>query len=291
VISGQTPRIQSADSYQACSEPAPVTSVAKRLRRGLALVLHLVQAAAVAPLFSRWSTQRQDRYLQTWAQGVLRILGVQVVRSGSVPSPTGLMVCNHVSWLDIFVIQAALPGVRFVAKSDVRQWPLIGWLAARAGTVFLQRERPRDAVRVNADIANRLRHNQPTVVFAQGTSTHAHQPLQFFAALFQSAIDADTAVQPLALGFTGPHGQHLDAVTYTLEVSLAQSLRQVLAEPVIQAHVAWLPSLPVQGQNRRELAAQAQSVIGGHLARFTPAPATTGTSHSGTVDGPRGDVT
>jgi 1-acyl-sn-glycerol-3-phosphate acyltransferase len=150
---------------------------------------------------------------------------------------TALYVSNHVSWLDILAVQAAAPVV-FVSKSEVKSWPVLGWLVAMAGTCFIDRSR-RSALRsVHQALTQHLQAGQSVCIFPEGTTTDGSQVLPFHGGLLQAAIDAGVAVQPVRLDYSHT------AAAYVDEVSLLGSVRAVLLAPRLHVRVHLLTALP-----------------------------------------------
>ena len=133
------------------------------------------------------------------------------------------------SWLDIFVINAAYPAA-FISKAEVRDWPLIGWLAAKNETVFLRRGSRGHARIVNAEIASLLGRGRQVALFPEGTTTDGSHVHPFHAALLQPAIDAGAPIQPLALCYRLPDGSFTRAPAYDGDVSLLDCLKAIVAE-------------------------------------------------------------
>ncbi len=139
--------------------------------------------------------------MQAWARRMLEVLGIALQVRGQPPlrGPM-LLVANHISWLDILVLHAARH-CRFVSKADVKRWPLIGALATGAGTLYIERESRRDAMRVVHHMAASLRSGDIVAVFPEGTTSDGMTLLPFHANLVQAAISAQAPVQPVALQF------------------------------------------------------------------------------------------
>ena len=162
--------------------------------------------------FPQLNPQQREARVQVWASQLLRIWDIELeVRGQPVLLGPALMVCNHISWLDILVIHAARH-CRFVSKSELREWPLIGTLATGAGTLYIQRENRKDAMRMVKEMAASLKEGDVLAVFPEGTTGDGLDLLPFHANLIQSAIEADAPIQPLAL-------QYIDAVSN--EISMA----------------------------------------------------------------------
>ena len=123
--------------------------------------------------------------------------GVELSLDGDAPS-RGLIVSNHLSYLDILVFSAVLPCV-FVSKAEVSDWPIIGRFAAQAGTIFVRREKRGDGFRAGAGIADRLHNGVCVVLFPEGTTTNGEQILRFHSTMLQPAIDAGEVITPCAI--------------------------------------------------------------------------------------------
>jgi len=230
---------------------------------------HLAYGLCVATLlYPLLSPASRRRLQQRWSRRLLAILGVRLEVSGAA-ALHGLLVANHISWLDVFVISSIAPAT-FVCKSEVRRWPLIGLLCARTGTVFLERGSRSAARQVNRTLAGKLRNGEPVVVFPEGTTSAGASLLAFRAALLQSAIDAETHVQPLALRYRDGQGMTAVAAAYCGETSFWQSLRAIASAPEITASIDILEKLPSAAQTRRNLCEQAHAVIGSRLIQSAP---------------------
>lgn len=236
------------------------------IRVGLHLGCGLATAAMVYPVVGH---PAQLRLKQRWSRQLLGILGVRLHGDAALPPGPALLVANHVSWLDIFVINAVAPAV-FVCKADVRDWPLIGWLCARTETVFMSRGSRSAAKQASEIVARCLRQGRQVALFPEGTTSDGSGLLPFRTALMQGAIDADSRVQPLALRYLDGNGQTSSAPTYCGDTTLLQSLRRIAAAPSLKARLEVLPSLDSRGTGRRALASQAATAIGqalGHPLR------------------------
>jgi 1-acyl-sn-glycerol-3-phosphate acyltransferase len=167
---------------------------------GLLLVgLHLLYGALqVALLFPLAGASRRQRLRRRWSQGLLGVLGIRIEVAAGIASGLegGLLVANHISFVDIFLINALLPS-SFVAKGDVARWPLIGWLARRNGTVFIERGNRKAAQQAREHLLAALGKGQRLAIFPEGTTTAGDRVLPFHGALFQAAIDAATLIDCL----------------------------------------------------------------------------------------------
>lgn len=230
--------------------------VAAHLLRGLltcALVFPFADADVRRGHVKRWSAR-----LLVLCRVEVRILHER----GAPDAPRALIVSNHVSWLDIFVINAMHP-CRFVAKSDIRDWPLIGWLCEKAGTIFIARGRMRDVRRIYQDLVASLRAGEHVAFFPEGTTAAQGALLPFHANLFEAAIEARVPVQPYALRYLDAQGRLHPAADFVGDMTFAQSMHAILnAEPMI-AELTLLPPIPVADHvaHRRDLADAAYAAI------------------------------
>lgn len=232
-------------------------------RVGLHLGYGMATAALVYPLIGR---PAQLKLKQRWSRQLLGMLGVRLqAEAAPLPSPT-LLVANHISWLDIYVINALAPAA-FVCKADVRDWPLIGWLCERTETVFMPRGSRRGAREASGIVAARLRQGWQVAVFPEGTTSDGSEVLPFHGALLQGAVDAGCRVQPLALRYTDGEGRPSAAAAYCGDTSLLESLRRIAAAPRLHVRLDVLPPLDGRDAERRELAATAWRAIRNSLNR------------------------
>lgn len=224
--------------------------------------MHLLGAVLITALVFPFLSpaRRQDRR-QAWSADLLKILGVRLSADAPYVGPGSLIVSNHVSWLDIFVINALFPSA-FVSKAEVRDWPLAGWLAARHETVFLRRGSRGHARLVNGEIATLLNHGRHVTVFPEGTTTDGSQVLGFHGALLQAAVDTGAPLQPLAIAYRRPDGSFTRAPAYDDDVSLLACLKAIVAEPAILARIRVAPALSAASTpDRKTLARLARDSI------------------------------
>lgn len=221
-----------------------------------------MQGAATIALVYPFCPAHLHRSLrQRWSRRLLGIVGMEVSLEGHAVAPGALLVSNHVSWLDIYAINTLAPSA-FVSKAEVRQWPLIGWLAARSETVFLRRGSRGHAKVVNGEIAALLNAGRNVAIFPEGTTTDGSHVLPFHAALLQAAIEAGRAVQPVALSYHTPDGRHTTAPAYDGELSMGQCLTNILSHRrlVVRVHAAAAMSTDAN-TNRRDLAHSVRDTI------------------------------
>lgn len=209
-----------------------------RLMRGL---VHVVAGFwLIYVRFPQLQPSHREAAVQAWAQRMLALWGIRLEVVGEPPhSGPVLVVANHISWLDILVLHAARY-CRFVSKSDVKHWPLIGALAKGSGTLFIERASRRDAMRVVHHMADALRAGEVVAVFPEGTTSDGIHLLPFHANLIQAAISAEAPVVPVALRFVDTlSGQTSLAPCYIGDDTLVASLWRTLRTPSITAIVSY----------------------------------------------------
>ncbi|WP_018412587.1 lysophospholipid acyltransferase family protein [Methyloversatilis thermotolerans] len=227
------------------------------------LAAHLAAGCTrVALLYPLVSERTQRKMRARWSRQLLEVLGIELRARGALPRPGRLLVSNHISWIDVFAINAISP-LSFVCKDDVRGWPVIGWLVARNHTVFIRRSSRSSAAEVRDRLVHALARGNSVMVFPEGTTSDGRDVLPFRAALFQSAIDAGRAVKPVRLRYVDHRGEHSEVAPYIDEVNFWQSVCMIARAPRTVAEVELLPELPSHGLHRQDLAALAHARICG----------------------------
>jgi len=247
----------------ASTTPAMQTGVSRwracwRLARAVLHALHGGLICAVVFPFLDEAARR--RRVGWWSRRMLAVLGIRLECAGTLQPAPLLLLANHVSWLDILAIDAWQP-VRFVSKADARKWPLLGFMIACGGTLFIERERKRDALRVVHQIAEALRGGACIAVFPEGTTGEGPVLLPFHANLLQAAISTGTPMQPVALRHADAGAVFSAAPLYLGETSLVSSVWQVACADALVAHVTALEPMPADAGDRRTLAQAAQERI------------------------------
>ena len=228
----------------------------------------------ITALFPRWPQQRRDATVQAWSLRMLHVLGIALRVQGQPPvrGPV-LLVANHLSWLDIVVMNAARH-CRFVSKSDVKHWPVVGTLATGGGTLYIEREKRRDAMRVVHHMAESLKAGEVVAVFPEGTTGDGRELLPFHANLVQAAISAQAPVQPVGLRFLDQaSGQDSAGPLYLGDDTLVGSLWRTLAGPPFVAYVRFGEPQVAAGRDRRKWANDLQAAVDALRTSVTPAQA------------------
>ncbi|MFC3348741.1 lysophospholipid acyltransferase family protein [Streptomyces echinoruber] len=262
-----------------CVAPArSALAVPRAVLRLTAVALVLLAGIALAPLGGRIPAGAVRR----WCRALVRAVGVRVRVSGAAASTGGLLlVANHISWLDVPLLAAVRPA-RMLAKSEIRDWPVAGRLAARAGTLFLHRDRLRTLPGTVARIADALRAGAAVAAFPEGSTWCGRAQGPFRRAVFQAALDAGAAVQPVRIRYRLADGTPATAPAFVGEDTFLASVWRVACARGLVAEGEVLPVLPPGSRPDRRLLARAaqpgrtgepDSVAGALVARHRITPA------------------
>lgn len=228
------------------------------------VILHLARGAGtLALVFPLIGADRRRRAVKRWADGVLDIFGLTLKVEGPTPLKSKgplLLVGNHVSWVDIYAF-LSVAEIRFVAKSEVRSWPLIGWFASSLGTIFVERERPRDAIRVGGEVRTALDNREIVCIFPEGTTTDGSVVLPFSSVLLGAAAVKDVPVQPVSIAYRTPDGQHCTRAAFTGDATLVGSLWELAGGGASIVELKFLDPIDPAGHDRRTLARLAEDQV------------------------------
>ncbi|WP_159674515.1 1-acyl-sn-glycerol-3-phosphate acyltransferase [Andreprevotia sp. IGB-42] len=211
--------------------------------------------ATVAWRFPGLDQAGRVAHIQRWSTQLTRILGISVRVQGVVPGvypANHLLISNHISWLDIFVLNAVTVS-RFVAKAEIRNWPVVGRLCLGTGTLFIERERKRDTARVGQDMLAALQAGHCLAVFPEGTTSDGQAVLPFRSSLLQAAVDGNTTLQPVYLRYCNAQGQRCGLAAYIDDISIGRSLWRILGNRGLTVEINFLSPLSPEQQDRRSL--------------------------------------
>jgi len=252
-------------SFLPLGEPddrARATPLVLRVLRCAMLFAHLIYVWLVSVAIVPWVGETSRRSLiRAWSRQMLGILGIKVeLRGRASDGAAALIVANHISWTDMYVLNAVLP-CRFVAKSEVARWPIVGTIAKQTRALFIVRGHRRDAMRVKNRVAHALRAGDTVGLFPEGTTGDGTTLKRFYPAIMQGAIDARVDVQPVALRYLDSARRVNRDVAYADDVTLPQSIVSILRHRVIYVEVALLDPISSDNATRREVARRARSEI------------------------------
>lgn len=241
------------------------------LARFLRVVLHLAWGTLLAAVVFPFATQaRREAIIERWSRKLLACLNVRLTVMGAPAARSGVVfVANHISWLDVWLLHSQR-ACRFVAKAEVAHWPLIGWLAKKAGTLFIRREQRHHTAAINREITVALAQGACIALFPESTTSDGRQLRRFHPSLLQPAADLGAPVIPVALRYVDDAGRPDTTPAYIDQMTLMESLRRVLAAREIRAELRFLPAIATRGRSRREIARAAQAAIAAALSLPDP---------------------
>lgn len=247
------------------SADTPLRAGLRRLWRLPAVLLWIGCGLALSLAMALWQrvsqqplNARRQQLASWWMRGLIGILPLRVCGHGQLHTGTRLLVSNHVSWLDIVIIGAHAP-VHFLSKAEVRDWPLIGWLASAAGTLFIQRGQASGSA-LQQQLTGALQQGRSLVIFAEGTTTAGNQVRTFHGRLLSCAIESATPIQPVALAYQR-HGERDTTAPFIDDDEFSAHLFRLLGSPRIDVQLHFLDDLQPGSGSRNQLARSAQSAV------------------------------
>lgn len=244
----------------------------------------LFLAAVILPV-SAPATRR--KLIHWWCRRLLACFNLQVSTSGQLPTSNTqgvLFVANHISWSDIHAINSIIP-VRFVAKVEIKTWPVFGYLVRQSGTLFINRLRQRDAARVVHLCSHALQFKDNLCVFPEGTTTEGYSVLPFKSSLIQAAISADSWVVPIAIHYPLPTGGINVAAAYAGDTSIIESMHAFIKMRAPSVHLHFCAPIRAAHYQRQALAQLAHQHISAALAAVQ-SPSATHSSHASVISAP-----
>lgn len=228
------------------------------------IILALLTVALAMPLLTPWPRARR-RAVECFCTSLCAILGLRIDVRGRPGAGPRLILANHVSWLDVCLLfRGDCPGFApsFVAKSEVRGWPLIGGLAGLLRTCFIERGNAFACYRSLPDVQARIRSG-PLVIFPEGTTTLGDDVAPFRAMLLEAAVREGVTVQPVLIAYRDQGGTASRAAAFIDDDSLVGSIGRLMREQSTRVTVHWLPELPAG--DRRSLGTRGRQAIRGAL--------------------------
>ncbi len=227
-------------------------------------IVHTVTGLIVASSVLPWlSDARKRGIIKWWCGGLLRALHIRVNTFGVLPpaNTQGVMfVANHVSWADIHALNSLVP-LRFVAKSDIREWPVFGYLVAKANTLFIDRSKKQQAGRIVETVSNSLKAGDNLCYFPEGTTSDGTHMLPFKSSVLQAAINANTQIWPVAIRYVNADGSINTEMAYEGDTSLIESMWRIISQKNSVVELYFLEPIQSVGYNRREITDKAFQAI------------------------------
>jgi 1-acyl-sn-glycerol-3-phosphate acyltransferase len=230
----------------------------------------LFGAMLIALVFPFLTAERKNVLIRVWSRQLVRLLGIHInynisaIATARQVDTHGLVVSNHISLIDIFVINAVMP-CGFVSKAEVASWPLIGWMSRQTGTVYIERGNRRAAQRTREHMVSALAGGQRLAMFPEGTTSDGDHVLPFHGALLQSAVDAEAPVHALSLQYLSNDGRPSQAPAYIDDMTVLDCLLATLRTGSLSAHLTHVATFAAPHQDRRHLAHRAHQVIAAKL--------------------------
>jgi len=220
-------------------------------------VIHAARAALTLRfLYPRASPERRRALMQRWCAKLLAILNIQVQVEGDPPSRgehAAMIAANHVSFVDIMLISSVCP-TRFVAKSEIRAWPLAGWIADRAGTLFIRRDQMRDMARIDARVREVMGEGDCVGLFPEGITTEGDELRKFHSSLFEPAVANSAHVHPVAIRYEHPDGTLCREMSFIGDRTFGESIALILHQRRVRARLMFAPTVETAGASRRDVA-------------------------------------
>lgn len=240
----------------------PGVSLPTRLARMGRASLHVLRGLRITTfVFPQATPARRRALVRQWSRRLLHILGVRVRLQGSFPAHGNLLlVANHISWLDIFLILSRRHA-SFVAKAELAAWPFAGRLMRDVGTIFVARDRRRDTRRVNDRASQALASGDVVAVFPEGTTSDGSAVLRFHPSLLQPIVDSKGQVVPLAIRYREGETAPSPTPAYVGEDSFIASMWRICGARSLVAEIRVCETLPAAGATRRSLATGAEASI------------------------------
>jgi 1-acyl-sn-glycerol-3-phosphate acyltransferase len=222
-----------------------------------------VAALLLRVVYPRISFERRRAVIRWWSRKLLRILNVRTRVEGEAPAATergAMIAANHVSWLDIFLVSSVRP-TRFIAKSEIRDWPIAGWIADKAGTLFIRRDQWRDTARINAKVRAALAEGDCVGLFPEGITTEGDRLLKFHSSLFEPAVANHAHVHPAAIRYESADGTLCREMSFFGERSFMESLALIIGQRSVTACVSFAAPVETEGATRREVTKAAEARV------------------------------
>ena len=202
----------------------------------------------------------QSRITRWWHRGIAKSLGIPIRIYGTPRTKGTLFVSNHISTFDIPALGSVLP-VRFLSKIEVKSWPLMGWLATRAGTLYIERGGREAAARTNEIMAEALSLNHNVVLFAEGTTTDGNIK-KFHSRLMQSAVDSAAYIQPVAIRYPDPGGGKVHPAALHIDnMSFSDSGKRMLTAKQLEVEIHFGEAVSAENRSRDELARYTETEV------------------------------
>jgi len=231
---------------------------------GRIIFLSLIMFAGIfmAVLFLRHTMSPSGfsaRITRHWHRQVCRVFNIDIKVTGSLPKEPMLIVANHISWLDITTTGTVI-SARYLSKYEVVGWPVIGWLAKKAGTLFIKKGTKASTTQSLEQMTDALNSGDHVVLFPEGKTTDGEKVRKFHARLFQCAVDSEKKIQPVVIRYPHETGVHPKA-PFIDDITLYESAIGLLGEPHLKVELHFLEPVTSENKTRSELAKECETLI------------------------------
>ncbi|PCI57562.1 MAG: 1-acyl-sn-glycerol-3-phosphate acyltransferase [Methylophilaceae bacterium] len=227
----------------------------------------LLGMVIVATIWAFAKNKSRIKLTRWWCKRLLDHLNFQIDTYGKLPDDKlskTMFIANHVSWTDIHALNSIIP-LQFIAKSDINNWPIFGYLARKSGTIFINRRSRKDTARIVETTAQHLIMGGNVGFFPEGTTTDGTCLAHFKSSIVQAAINANAPLHPVAIRYPLPNGGVNTQIAYAGDTSFGESMMNILKQknPVVELH--FLAQIDVQSEHRRALSQTAFEAISSQL--------------------------
>jgi 1-acyl-sn-glycerol-3-phosphate acyltransferase len=223
-------------------------------------------ASMILPLTT---TATRTKLIRWWCGHLIAVFNIRVIRSGYIPAPDANMrnvmfVANHISWSDIHALNSVMP-MKFIAKSEIKGWPIFGYLA-KSNALFIDRAKRHEAANTVKTLTDSLKAGSTVCLFPEGTTTLGNEVKPFKSSLIQAAIQAESTLYPVAIYYPHPNGGSNTKMAYANDISLMESMQNVLSQraPIVELRFLapiHINKLSAGEKDRRVLTARLQALI------------------------------
>jgi len=262
--------LQSLNTHSINTGLIPTNKITRYYRIGRIFthtIAGVIIASSVLPLASK---PLKLRIIKWWCTSLLAAFNIRVISHGHIPQAheslkTTMFVANHISWTDIHALNSIVT-LRFIAKSEIRSWPVFGYLTSKANALFIDRAKRQDAARIVNTAAQSLESGDNLCFFPEGTTTDGTEIKHFKSSLIQAAIQANATIYPVAIHYPNPNGSTNTGVAYAGETTMRESMLQILSQkhPVVELHFLApiiIAELAEQDKDRRVLTQHIEYLI------------------------------
>ena len=220
--------------------------------RFVSALIYSLACITMVLVYLQWvKPEKKVGIIRAWSRAFIKIVGIDLKCEGEIYPEHCLLLANHVSFLDIFALDSQKPG-RFIAKSEIANWPIFGRIAKGVDTLFIERKNRRSIIEVNAQLSDALKAKQTVMLFPEGRTSPGLTLLPLKPNLIEPAVISNTPVQPVALCYL-ENGQKTTKASYA-NVSIFACLWTIVSTPGLALTVKFLPVIHPDGKNRHDVA-------------------------------------